>query len=136
MNRSRSIEYENWGCEFASEPINTPPVRYIGSAYWLPVEIVNLACTQEVSPARVNSRAIEISEDGLQNPGELIVGSNACYLKDGNHRFKAVQQLGWRHFPVTIRTSDEPIRAGLSLSILIEELLKASSIIKYTKENP
>lgn len=128
--------YTNWGCEFVSESIHAPPRRYISDAYWLPVELLELASTQEVSRSRVNARAIEISESGLQNPGELIVGSNACYLKDGNHRFKAVQQLGWRHFPVTIRTSDEPIRAGLSLSILIEELLKASSIIKYTKENP
>lgn len=125
------MEYLNWGCEFVSEPNRQFPKKYIENAIWLPIELLLETSKQEVEENRLNARLISIAEEGLLEPGILIVGQNAAYLRDGNHRLQSAARLNWTHFPVEIELVERPIKKGLSLNKLIVELLKREEIVKF-----
>lgn len=129
-------DYANWGCEFDFEPYNPKPESYLQNSLWLPIELLELALNSEsvskLNPDKIKKYQTEISEDGLINPGFLIVGPNGSFLKDGNHRFQACKKIGYERFPVTLKPQEERIKVrGLPNQKLIEELAKALSIRRY-----
>lgn len=124
-------EYLNWGCEFIDEQSRKTPEKYIGDAYWLPIEIILSTSKRPVEENRINARTISILEVGLKEPGRIYIGHNACYLEDGNHRVRSCARLGWTHFPVTIEIVDRVIKNGTPVNKIVSELLKREQNVKF-----
>ena len=127
------MEYLNWGCEFIGGESPPPPEKYFESAIWLPVDILLTTSKQSLSEQRIDGKIISISEKGLEEPGLLHIGHNACYLKDGNHRLHSVNRMGWGYFPVEIKIIDKVIKNGAPINRVVEELLKREKDVKFKK---
>ena len=113
------MDYGNWGCEFVGDLSSrtAPPVRYPLDALWLPLSVLKSAAdpkyleeSKRLRGERIERLKIEIAEQGIREPGLLIIGKNQVYLKDGNHRLLGCEAMGWQTFPVTLYYSDSQIK--------------------------
>lgn len=54
----------------------------------------------------------DIQQNGLKNPGTLVVSSTKIKLQDGNHRFICCSELGHSKFPVQFQYTEGKIKSG------------------------
>jgi len=58
---------------------------------------------EEWDPERVAELVKSISENGLKQPLQVYPAGNGTYeIDDGNHRLKALKQLGWKEIPCMV----------------------------------
>lgn len=122
---------ESWGCEFLE--LETPSDFAIESkkVYYLPISLVDLMVDEiEISNILRKDRdyieqlKYEIRKYGLLQPGLVLLATNGVILKDGNHRYCALKEIGYKKYPVNIRVSDArlKVRAGYYPEVLLEIL--------------
>lgn len=113
------MEYENWGCEFIEglSSRGEPPVRMLSDALWLPVSVLLSAAdpkylkdSRRLRRGRIEGLKHKILEEGIKEPGLLLIGRNQVYFKDGNHRLLGCLEMGWEWFPVTLKYEEAQIK--------------------------
>jgi ParB-like chromosome segregation protein Spo0J len=69
----------------------------------VPIEKIVEHIKEKWDPERVAELVKDISKSGLKQPLQLYLNSDGTYeIDDGNHRLKALKQLGWKEIPCMV----------------------------------
>lgn len=69
----------------------------------VPIEKIVEHIKEKWDPERVADLIKDIQKNGLTQPLQLISNGDDTYeIDDGNHRLKALKQLGWKKVPAMV----------------------------------
>ena len=126
--------YDNFGCEFLDIESYKPFINNIieNDYIYIDINLINKMVDIEYQEnirrfanEKISNLKDDISKNGLKLPGTIVADSIRVKLQDGNHRFAACKDLGFKTFPVNIEFSERQIKSGgINYQDFIQELLR------------
>lgn len=123
----------DWGCEYVDDGLYGRPFvaatrpDYLRVPMSLLDRIVDKPYLIDISNTdqrRLDNLALDISQNGIREPGLLIYDLTRIRLQDGNHRYLCCQRLGITHLDVILRQVPKIRGYGMPLQSVLPELLQ------------